>query len=118
MSDEQNIPQPPNPLNTPLIEGRFRAPTQNEELKGWKDLAWRIDLHRKVTMNHAAVVACLDQLSAWVAAHSDHNGERSEEEIQQNVIDAFWKHLVRRDPKPLPPKRGPGRPKKNQSEDD
>lgn len=90
----------------------MRKPTLEEEVLAWRHLAWEIDLHRKITMDHDRVVACLDRLSAWVGAHSDHNGERPESEVLKNVHEAFWKHIAKAEPKPLPPKRGPGRPKK------
>lgn len=91
----------------------MRKPNPDEELKAFKDLLWHVDLHRRITMDHAAVVAALDRMSAWVSAHSDGNGERSEEEVEANVVEAFWKYIAQRKAGLPPPKRGPGRPRKN-----
>lgn len=94
----------------------MRKPTLEEELDGWQKLAWNIDMHRKITLSEQGVISGLNRMSAWVSAHSDHNGERPESEVQQNVNDAFWKHIAQYEPKPLPPapeKRGVGRPRKN-----
>lgn len=90
-----------------------REPTLEEEVQAWQKLAWHIDMHRTITMNHAAVVAALGRLSAWVGAHSDHNGERPEEVVNANVATAFWTQIAQAEPVKLPPKRGRGRPRKN-----
>jgi hypothetical protein len=90
-----------------------REPTLEEEVKAWRDLAWHIDLHRHITMNQPAIIAALDRMSSWVKAHSDHNGERPQEEVQANVATAFWTKIAQAEPVKLPPKRGRGRPRKN-----
>jgi hypothetical protein len=90
-----------------------REPTLEEEVKAWRALAWHIDLHRYLTMSQPHVVAALDRMSSWVRAHSDHNGERPEEEVNANVATAFWTKIAEAEPVKLPPKRGRGRPRKN-----
>ena len=90
---------------------RYRKPRPEEELKAWHHLAWHIDFKRKVAMDHAAVVEALDRISAWVSAHSDHNGERPQDEVEDNVNEAFWRKIAQIENPPELPKRG--RPPKN-----
>lgn len=92
----------------------MRKPTKDEEIQAWHRLAWHMDMHRKVTMNEKEVIACLNRMSSWVGAHSDHNGERPESEIQKNVNEAFWKHIAQKAPPELPKR---GRPPKSSSDE-
>lgn len=96
----------------------MRQPTPEEEVTAWRRLAWHIDLHRKITMNEPEVISSLNRMSAWVAAHSDANGERPEYDVQKNINEAFWTKIAEVVPKPLPPKRGRGRPRKVQENPD
>lgn len=92
----------------------MRKPTKDEEIQAWQRLAWHMDMHRKITMNEREVIAGLNRMSAWVGAHSDHNGERPESEIQKNVNEAFWKHIAQKSPPDLPKR---GRPPKASPEE-
>jgi len=92
----------------------MRKPTQDEELQAWRSLAWRINLHRTVTMNQDEVLDCLKCIDIWVQAHADGNGERSEADVTKNVTSAFWVHIAGKQPEPLPEKRASGRSKKLQ----
>lgn len=74
---------------------KYRKPTLKEEVAAWRALAWEVNLHRTITMNHDAVVKCLQRMDAYVGAHSSANGERPDNEIQQNVNEAFWKHIAK-----------------------
>jgi hypothetical protein len=73
----------------------YRKPTKDEQLKGWADLAFEMNLHRTITMNQGAVVRCLERIDSWVQAHSDQNGERDDKRIQQNIAAAFWTRIAR-----------------------
>jgi len=90
-----------------------RKPTLEEEVLAWRHLAWKIDLERTLRMDEKAVIAILNRISAWVAAHSDMNGERPEEEVDANIATAFWTQIASAEPTAVPPKRGRGRPRKN-----
>ena len=74
---------------------KYRKATPVEQLDAWKHLAFEMNLHRTLTMNEAAVKACLARIDNWVNAHGTHNGERSEKEVQRNVNDAFWEHICK-----------------------
>lgn len=73
---------------------KFRKPTKDEELDGWHHLAFKLHFHRTVTMNHREVARILEQIDAWVNAHSTANGERPEVEVKKNVNAAFWTNII------------------------
>lgn len=73
----------------------FRKPTQAEQLDAWKHLAFEMNLHRTITMNNGAVVKCLERIDAWVGAHSDRNGEKSEKDIELSIRWAFWNFICK-----------------------
>ena len=87
----------------------YRKPTDKEVVKAFNDLAFELNLHRTITMNHGAVVKCLERVDRYVQAHADGNGERTDDRIQQNINRAFWEHLAQ-DPvagqKPVKAKKG------------
>jgi hypothetical protein len=73
---------------------KFRKPTLLEEVAAWRALAWEMNLHRTITLNHAQVDLCLRRVDAYVTSHSDANGTRSDPEVNQNVWSAFWLHIA------------------------
>jgi len=74
---------------------KYRKPTQQEQLDAWKHLAFEINLHRTVTMNHGAVIECLKRIDSWVSAHGSGNGEKSDKQVEVNVATAFWEHICK-----------------------
>jgi hypothetical protein len=72
----------------------YRKPTAKEQAAAWHSLAFHINLHRTITMNHEAVVAALKRMDAYVAAHGTQNGERSADAIEANVRRAFWEQIA------------------------
>lgn len=82
-----------------------RKATAEEMLVAWRTIAFELNMHRHIAMNHAGVVACLDRIDKWVNAHSTGNGERTDREIALSVNEAFWKHIARTEPQPLPPRK-------------
>lgn len=72
----------------------FRTPTDKEKVAAWEHLAWHIDFARHISMDEKVVIEGLNRMSSWVASHSDANGERPEDEVQQNVNAAFWKKIA------------------------
>lgn len=75
-----------------------RKATKDEQLVAWERLAYEINLHRTITMQHDAVISCLKRIDGWVAAHGDANGERSQTEVNANVNEAFWKYIAAKQP--------------------
>lgn len=73
----------------------YRKPTLQEQADAWKDLAFEINLHRTITMNHNAVVECLKRIDAWVGSHGTGNGERSDKDIDANITRAFWEKIAK-----------------------
>lgn len=76
----------------------MRKPTKDEEIQAWHRLAWQLNLHRCITMNHEGVLECLKNIDSWVNAHADANGERPHSEVQRNITNAFWKNIARMEP--------------------
>ena len=64
---------------------------QKERLEILEKFFWRLNFHRVVTMREDKVFEMLKMVDAWVNAHSDHNGERSEKDVKRNVQDAYEK---------------------------
>jgi hypothetical protein len=67
-------------------------------------------------MSQEGVVDCLKRIDSFVGAHSDHNGERPDIEVQRNVNHAFWTRIAQSEP-PALPKRGRPAKVKNDSEE-
>lgn len=72
----------------------YRTPTMKEELRAWRDLAHELHMHRCITMNEPEVIKILDRMQAWSSAHSDGNGEWSDNQIENNINTAFWEKIV------------------------
>ena len=64
---------------------------QKERLETMEAFFWRMNLHRTLTLREDKVKEMLRMMDAWVAAHSTHNGERSDKEIKKNVQAAYEK---------------------------
>ena len=64
---------------------------QKERLETLEKFFWRLNFHRTVSMREDKVHEMLKMADAWVAAHSDHNGERSDAEVKKNVQAAYVK---------------------------
>lgn len=62
---------------------------QKERLEIMEKFFWRMNFHRTHTMNEKAVIQMLQMMDMWVNAHSDRNGERSEQDIKRNVQKAY-----------------------------
>jgi hypothetical protein len=77
-----------------MMTTKFRKPTKDEEIAAWRALAWEINLHRTLTMDHRKVVACLERMDSYVASHRDGNGSIPDPEVNQNVWGAFWTHIA------------------------
>lgn len=73
----------------------YRKPTLQEQADAWKHLAFEINLHRTITMNHGAVVECLKRIDSWVESHGTANGERSDKDVDANVNRAFWEKIAK-----------------------
>jgi hypothetical protein len=73
---------------------KYRKPHKDEEIAAWRALAWKINLHRAITMDQAAILACLKRIDGYVMSHGDANGTRSDPEVNQNVWRAFWVHIA------------------------
>lgn len=63
--------------------------SQKEKLSIMEKFFWRMNFHRAVTMNEAAVIKMLSLMDMWVNAHSDGNGERSERDQKININAAY-----------------------------
>lgn len=85
-------PGPPKVQVDPSVEYRKAMPKEYED--AMQRLLFQINLHRSITMNQDRVVECLQRIDAYVAAHADGNGERSDAEVQRNINAAFWTHIV------------------------
>lgn len=73
---------------------KTKHPTLKEKIEVYEELLHKIQLHREVTMNNAAIIRLLDKICAWSYSHRSGNGELSEKEQQSRIDHAFW-NLVR-----------------------
>jgi hypothetical protein len=77
------------------VLGEYRRPTLVEELAAFHMLAWDLNFHRTISMNNTAIINILTRIDSWVGAHGAHNGERSERDIDRQVVTAFWENLAK-----------------------
>ena len=62
---------------------------QKERLETMEAFFWRMNLHRTLTMREDKVFEMLKMMDAWVSAHSDGNGERSDKDVKKNINAAY-----------------------------
>ena len=65
--------------------------TDQEQLTTFKRLLHEVHTARSVTMNKKRIIDLLDLISQWSYAHSDGNGERSEEDIQDRIDGVLFR---------------------------
>jgi len=64
---------------------KSRKISDKEKVKILDDFLFRLHFHRYVSMNEQKVLAMLTISDAYVNAHSNHNGELSDAEVQANI---------------------------------
>ena len=70
---------------------KSRKISDKEKVKILDDFLFRLHFHRYVSMDEKKVLAMLTISDAYVNAHSNHNGERTDTEVQANINAALEK---------------------------
>lgn len=69
--------------------------SQKEKLEIFEAFFQRLHFHRYLTMDEKKVMAMLALSDGYINAHSSHNGERNDLEVQNNINAALdrMRHL-------------------------